>query len=534
MPTALPNHGCVAKNEKIVLGFLDPEGWTKGRLELEVRSKAEPTKKMPITTTFRVVPDCLEITPEEGPDNQVIASVAVRDGSTLPDDDRVSIHVEADPAPGLGAALAAMPGVPGFSMPKPFEKLVKDVDVELVPYFLFVQADMPGEEPEDPTSPQRISKGDTVEQVSDGLAQVVVKAMVYRVDSSGYDQGSPLDNAQWSVKLVDASDFFTLGTPSTEEAGTVYSIPLKSVRPFPPPASRKDQEAKPLLKLRLQAAMPARGKVWMEFTLKAVQEQPVGSFLGWIGKKGSKYDYLSRLTGQVGQDAALGQELGKLCPSELRELNRLLLGYEQDIAAYIQAHPKVWDTAPGGVRNALNWFGTESNKVRGCVDMSMQAERSLIKTQRASGRPSAFTVNHYAWKPGPGRQVGVFGGGSLAVALLTRMALMAKYGAAAGPYGLIGGGVVGIGMALATHNTEHNMACLDLKRRPFARIVLDPHGTQNGSPLSIHGPGHFQGALTGATAEGPDIEPQDWEKPPPPPPPTVQFPVGLPGTPTDA
>ena len=510
----------------MLLGFNYPDGWTTGSLELEVRSKSEPEKRMPITTSFLAIPDCLDIVPEDAVDNKVTAQVTLKPGANLPSDDRVKLRAEADPAPGLGAALAATPGLPGFAMKAPFEKLTRDIEVQLVPYMLFVNADMPGEEPEDPTSPQRICKGDTLEQVSDELARIVVRARLFRVDADGCDQGDGETGIEWSCVAKEAGDYFEFVTMPPEEGGKVYCFGIKSVLAAPPPRSG-NLRGRTTMKLRLEARTATKAKVWMEFAVQAQAEQAVGSFSAWVGRKQGKYDYLTRLLGQASSEADLGQQLGRLCPSELRQLNKMLTAYETHMTAYVQAHPKVWDSAPGGVRNFLNWFGQESNKVRGCVDMSMQAERALLGAQQA-GKSQPFEVFHYGWDPGTGRQVGAFFGIPVSTALLTYFVGGAKVGALAGPWGLIAGGLAGGAAVLITHNTEHNMSCLQLKRDPEVRIVFDPHAAQNGHPESVHGPSYFQGILTGATLAVPDVGKQDWELPPPPaspPSPGPGFPV---------
>jgi len=489
---------------KIVLGYLDADGWTRASLDLSVESRAEPEKKMPIITTFVATPDCLEVTAEDGLDNAVVATVAIKEGAVLPEDDRATLKVVADPAPGLGEALAAMPMAPGIAIPKPFARLSATVAVNLVPYWMKMEITLPGEGSEEPQT-LRFDRETPTQQVSDGEAEVVLRVQVFRVDSFGMDQGEPLAGVQWSVKALAESDYFKPGKAEVVDGGSTCLVTAKSVQGAPLQVTGRAD-----LRFRIQAQVAKKGKVWQDVTLRATAEQEVGDFLGWIGKQKGKYGYLTRLAGQASSEGDLAAQLGRMCRSELAELNRVLQGYEQYLANYVAQHPRVFDTAPGAVRNGLNLVSGDPF-TRGCADMSEKGETAVKGTM--IGMKSAFTVHHYSWQPGAARQ-SVIVWAPVAGVLLTKVVIGAKVGSLAGPWGTLVGVLAGAGAWLASHSTEHNMSCLQLGREPGVRIVLDPHSVQGGGPNSVHGPSHFQTFLTGAEVEGAQPVPPAPSPPP--------------------
>jgi hypothetical protein len=224
----------------------------------------------------------------------------------------------------------------------------------------------------------------------------------------------------------------------------------------------------------------------------------VGDFNQWL--QNNPNSPIGNLAGQAGNDPALQNVLNQLTPSELANLGNLLTVYQNGINGYVAQNPRTWDTAGGGVRNFLNSLsalGGNDPFVRGCADMSAQAQ-SVLGPHTGGNNP--FTVHGYDWTPGAVRQYGMYGGAPIAGVLIVKGAAAGT--ALGGPLGTLVGGGGGLIIAVSTGNTEHNMAALQSTRDPRLVIVLDPHSAQNGNPESVHGPGYYSG-LTGSPNLGP-------------------------------
>ncbi|MGE0494213.1 MAG: hypothetical protein AB7S38_33690 [Vulcanimicrobiota bacterium] len=220
----------------------------------------------------------------------------------------------------------------------------------------------------------------------------------------------------------------------------------------------------------------------------SADEESVGDFSNWV--KDHPDSPIAALANQANNDPALNNVLNQLTPSELGNLGDLLTKYQNGINGYVKANPRVFDGAPGGLRNFFNSFSGDTF-TRGCADMS---DKTLEVLGPQTGGSNPFTVHSYSWDPGAGRQYGAYFGAPIGGIIIVKMA--AGGTALGGPLGTLVGGTTGLIVALGTRNTEHNMAALQSTRNPKLVIILDPHAAQSGNPDSVHGPDHYNGVFS--------------------------------------
>ena len=217
--------GAMASTPEKVLLTCTPGYWTDGTLHVKVRSLSEPDREVPIMTRFVATPDVLEFEPLED-EHEVRARVTVKSGVEFPANDTVHVKVIADPATEMAMAAlqagAMLP--PGVSIPKPFKNMTADVTVLVFPYQVEYTAVMPD------GNQLEIAQGGHLSLAQDGVSSVVVKARVYRLNSSfNRLSESPVAGVTGSLSEAPALAGFSL-TPTTSGEGFALSLASTEIK----------------------------------------------------------------------------------------------------------------------------------------------------------------------------------------------------------------------------------------------------------------------------------------------------------------